>query len=116
MITASHRLTKKTQEILATGNGEVLTFPAAAKALALTDTATINGPIYFIGMLVVCGTESGQMNVTADGNLVFACKVVSAGTVDCRLLQFPVYCPTGVTCTKLFGNGATFVLYYVEAV
>lgn len=114
MITAVHRTTKKTQEILATGSGEVLTFPAVAKAQALSDTATINGPIYFLGLVILTGTESAQMNVTADGGTIFAFKASGAGTADGMVLPFPVYCPNGVTCTKSFGSGASFVVYYIE--
>jgi hypothetical protein len=113
MLTASHRTTKKTQEVLATGNGEMLTFPAAAKTQALSDTATISGPIYFMGLVILSGADAAQMNVTADGNTIFALKTGAAST-NGLILPFPVYCPNGITCTRASGTAATFVVYYVE--
>ena len=113
MLTASHRTNKNTQEILATGNGEMLTFPAAAKTQTISDTAAISGPIYFMGLVILSGADAAEMNVTADGNTIFALKAGAAST-NGLILPFPVYCPNGITCTRVSGTSPTFVVYYVE--
>jgi len=114
MLTAAHRTTKKAQEIAATGSGEMLTFPAAAKAQALSDTGTVSGPVYFMGLVILSGADAAQMNVTADGSTIFALKAGAAST-NGMVMPFPVYCPNGITCTRASGTGATFVVYYAEA-
>lgn len=114
MLTASHRTTRQAQEVIATGRGELITLPGAAKVAALTDTATIAGPIHLVGIVIQSGTESAQMVITADGSTVLVWKTTGAGYVSGLTLPFPVACPNGITATKSYGNGATFLVYYIE--
>jgi len=114
MLTAANRTTKKTQEVVATNTGELLTFPVGAKVQVLSDTGNITGAIHLCGMIVIAGADAAQMNVTADGTTIFAWKT-AASTVGGLVLPYPVYCPNGVTCTRVTGTSPTFIIYYIEA-
>ena len=114
MLTAANRTTKKAQEVAATTNGELMTFPVGAKAQALSDTGSIAGPIHLCGMVIVSAADAAQMTVTADGSTILGWKVAS-GSAGGTMLPCPVYCANGVTCTKVAGTSATFLVYYIEA-
>lgn len=115
MLTAANRTTKRSQELVATDGGELLTFPASAVVQTFTDTGSINVPLYLVGMIVISGSESGQMTITSDSNMVYAWKTTGAGNISGLVMPNPIYCPDGVTCTKDYGNGATFLVYYIPA-
>ncbi len=55
------------------------------------------------------------MTITSGSDIVYAWKTTGAGNVSGMVLQNPIYCPDGVTCTKDYGNGATFLVYYIPA-
>lgn len=114
MLTAANRTTKKTQEVLATSNGELVTIPASAKVQVLSDTGSISGAIHLCGMIVIAGADAAQMNITSGGTTIFAWKT-AASTVGGLVLPYPVYCANGVTCTRVSGTSPTFIIYYVEA-
>ncbi len=114
MLTASNRSTRLAQEVTATSNGEMLTLPGDAKVAVLTESGAIPGPIRLVGMIVQAGSESAQMTIGADGSTVFIWKATGAGYVSGMMLPNPIACPNGVTATRNYGNGATFLVYYIE--
>ena len=114
MLTASNRTTRLTQEVTATSKGEVLMLPGDVKVAALADTGVIAGPIRLVGIIIQAGTESAQMTSTADGSTVFIWKATGAGYVSGMMLPNPIACPNGITATRNYGNGATFLVYYIE--
>jgi len=114
MLTAANRTTKKSQEVSATSNGELMTFPVGAKVQVLSDTGSIAGPIHFCGMVIISGADAAQMNVTSGGTTVFSWKV-GASSVSGMVLPYPIYCANGVTCTKVSGTSPTFIVYYIDA-
>ena len=113
MAEAPNRTTKKAQEVVATSNGELMTFPVGAKVQVLSDTGSISGPIHFCGMVIISAGDAAQMTVTADGSTIFGWKVGSASASG-MALPYPVYCANGVTCTKVSGTSASFIVYYIE--
>jgi len=114
MLTAANRTTKRAQELLATSGGELLTFPAGAAVQSLNDTGNIAGPIHFLGMIVLAGSDAAQATVTSDGSTVYAWKS-AAGTAAGLILPFPIYCPNGITCTRNSGTSPTFLVYFIPA-
>lgn len=114
MLTASHRTTKQAQEVVATAKGELITIPGDAKVAALSDTSAIAGPVRLLGMIVQTGSESAQMTIAADGGTICVWKTTGSGNVSGIMLPCPIPCPNGMTATKNFGGGATFLVYYME--
>ena len=114
MLTAANRTTKKSQEVVATNTGELLTHPVGAKVQVLTATGAISGPIHICGMIVIAGSDSARMDISADGTTIFAWRT-SGSTISGMFLPYPVYCPNGVTCTLMIGATPTFIIYYIEA-
>lgn len=115
MLTAANRTTKRSQEVVATSGGELLTSPASAVVETFTDSGSINVPLHLIGMIIISGPESAQMTITSDSDTVYGWKTTGAGNVSGLVMPNPIYCPDGVTCTKDYGTGATFLVYYIPA-
>ena len=115
MLTAVNRTTKRSQEVLATSDGELLTFPAESSVQALTATGSITGPLYLCGIVISSGSDAAQMTVTSGSDTIFLWRAGAASTCTGFTLPFPVYCANGITCTKDSGTSATFLVYYIPA-
>ncbi len=111
MLTAANRTTKKSQEILSTGGGELMVAPAECEAALVEGTTVIpTGPCRLVGVILISGTYESVVSIESDTYMKLKIRA-GANLSSSVMLTQPVSCPADLG-VSLYGTGAEAIIYY----
>jgi len=111
MLTAAHRTTKKAQEILATGAGELMVTPGECEAAMVSESTTISSAACrLVGAVLISGGDAAVLTVSSGSDVKLKIRVIAnwSGSVTPAL---PVNCPNGLS-VGLSGTSPEAIIYY----
>ena len=114
MLTATNKNTRRSQEIFANDNGDLMVMMGHCQALVVSESGfQSTGACMLMGALLIAGSDTASVAIESNADLKLKIKVAATGT-SAIMFPVPVYCPDDLS-VSLTGTGASVIVYYATA-